>query len=95
MEPISVNGHTATPLRRTHPHQVLWRITRADGVTIYRVTSTATVMFTGPETYVFPADVLGEIMGWGELAGSLRGTLNHDVAITGHLEDGARQEDER
>ena len=34
-----------------------------------------------PETYLFPADSDGKITDWGELDGSLRGSLDHEEAI--------------
>lgn len=33
------------------------------------------------ETYIFPADESGEVVDWGELAGSQKGTLDHAVAL--------------
>ena len=41
--------------------------------------------YSGPETYVFPADEHGNVLDWGELPGSFQGDLNHDVALTGFL----------
>ena len=35
----------------------------------------------GPETYIFPADPMGQVLDWGELPGSQRGTLSHRVAL--------------
>ena len=35
----------------------------------------------GPETYIFPADENGEIVSWGEMPGSLKGTLSHAEAL--------------
>ena len=95
MQPITVNGHTATPVARPYPHQVHWKIVRADGLEVHRVTSSASVLYSGSETYVFPADARGEVVGWGELAGSKHDTLNHDAVMVSHLESGALQEDER
>lgn len=34
-----------------------------------------------PETYIFEADVRGEIVSWSELPGSFRGGLDHDAAL--------------
>jgi hypothetical protein len=48
--------------------------------TAYVVTS-ATVAYSGPETYIFPANKDGEILSWLELPGSYRGGLNHEQAI--------------
>lgn len=33
------------------------------------------------ETYIFPANELGEVLDWGELDGSQKGTLDHSVAL--------------
>ena len=34
-----------------------------------------------PETYIFPADKDGKIMGWGEMDGSFQGGYNHERAL--------------
>ena len=34
-----------------------------------------------PETYIFPADETGEILNFGELSGSQKGTLQHATAL--------------
>lgn len=47
----------------------------------YVVVSANTVMFSGPETYIFPADASGRIVDWGELDGSFRGDLDHEAAL--------------
>ena len=49
--------------------------------TNYVVTSAANVPFSGPETYLFPADKDGKIINWLELEGSFRGDLDHQQAI--------------
>lgn len=46
------------------------------------VVSAADVPYSGPETFIFPADAKGEVTGWGELDGSYRGGLSHDAALT-------------
>lgn len=51
--------------------------------THFVITSAADVIYSGPETYIFPANSLGEVTDWGELPGSLRGSLNHETAIKG------------
>lgn len=38
-------------------------------------------MFSGPETYIFPADKTGEIVNWSELDGSFKGGLDHEQAL--------------
>lgn len=49
--------------------------------TEYVITSATVAIFSGPETYIFPADSEGEVMNWIELPGSYRGDLDHDRAI--------------
>ncbi|HKX46998.1 MAG TPA: hypothetical protein VJP77_09875 [Planctomycetota bacterium] len=34
-----------------------------------------------PEVFIFPADPAGVVTSWGELEGSLRGTLDHERAL--------------
>ena len=47
----------------------------------YVVVSAADAMFSGPETYIFPANADGEITDWGEMPGSFRGSLDHNQAL--------------
>lgn len=47
----------------------------------YVIASGADVPYSGPETYIFPANEHGEITDWGELDGSYRGDINCDKAI--------------
>ena len=47
----------------------------------YVVVSATHAMFSGPETYIFPADETGEITSWGELDGSFKGALDHEQAL--------------
>jgi len=68
--------------------QKLWeldeKMTTADGIDFKHVVSSAISSAPdhgGCETFVFPADSNGEIIDWGELAGSQRGTLDHDLVI--------------
>lgn len=35
----------------------------------------------GPETYLFPATAEGEVINYGELPGSMKGTLSHREAL--------------
>lgn len=49
----------------------------------YVIVSAVVAMFSGPETYIFPADPEGEVTGWGELEGSFRGGLDHVEALEG------------
>lgn len=50
--------------------------------TEFVVVSATVAPFTGPETYIFPADEDGDITDWGELDGSYRGGLDHTEALT-------------
>lgn len=47
------------------------------------VVSAVDVMFSGPETYIFPCDADGKVTSWGELEGSFRGGLDHAEALRG------------
>lgn len=48
----------------------------------YVVVSAVHAMFSGPETYMFPADKDGNITDWGEIGASQRGTLSHETVLT-------------
>jgi len=45
------------------------------------IVSAIFALFSGDETYIFPADSGGEITSWGELVGSFRGAQDHDRAL--------------
>lgn len=47
------------------------------------VVSAALVPYSGPETYIFPADDAGEVAGYLGLPGSFRGSLDHESALQG------------
>jgi hypothetical protein len=47
----------------------------------YVIVSAAIVPFSGPETYIFAADLAGSIRDWHELTGSYRGGLDHARAL--------------
>ncbi len=49
----------------------------------YVVVSATVAMFSGPETYIFPANAKGEVVSWGELDGSFKGSLDHAEALRG------------
>lgn len=51
--------------------------------TKYVVVSAVNVPFSGPETYIFPADSHGKALSWLELPGSFRGALDHTRALEG------------
>lgn len=80
----------ATPVRtvRKDPHQVLYRLDPPatwgdDYTTVHVVVSAVHAPYSGPETYVFPADPDGAILDWAELEGSYRGGLDHAEALQG------------
>lgn len=52
-------------------------------LTEYVWVSAAHVVFSGPETYIFPCNAEGEVTNWGELPGSFKGDLDHEEALRG------------
>ncbi|HAM40550.1 MAG TPA: hypothetical protein DCP69_04245 [Candidatus Omnitrophica bacterium] len=50
--------------------------------TTHVVVSAVFAPYTGPETYIFPADKDGKVIDWGELDGSYRGGLDHEAALS-------------
>ena len=56
-----------------------------DGKTVetheFVIVSATVAMFSGPETYIFPATEYGECKSYGELDGSYRGGLDHAEAL--------------
>jgi hypothetical protein len=51
--------------------------------TEYVVVSAVVATFSGPETYIFPADKDSKVLNWLELNGSFRGALDHAEALKG------------
>ena len=52
--------------------------------TQYVIVSAVDAMFSGPETYIFPASEAGRSpLSWGEMEGSFRGALDHAEALRG------------
>ena len=49
--------------------------------TEFVIVSATVALYSGPETYIFPATESGEIADWGELEGSYRGGLCHETAL--------------
>lgn len=41
----------------------------------------AVYAYSGPETYIFPADESGDVLDWEELNGSFRGACNKFLAL--------------
>ena len=58
-----------------------WDEDASDETSEYVVVSAVVAMFSGPETYIFPADADGRVTDWGELRGSFRGALDHEAAL--------------
>lgn len=59
-----------------------WR-NNLEGTYEYVIVSAADDKFSGPETYLFPADETGEIVNWDELDGSYKGGFDHARALAG------------
>jgi hypothetical protein len=61
--------------------------TEYDGKTVetheFVVVSAVNAMFSGPETYIFPANEDGTVKNYGELEGSFHGELDHAEALRG------------
>lgn len=64
-------------------HAALYRMKPPHDGREFVIASAANVMFTGPETYLFPADADGEVVDWAEMDGSYRGGLSHAKAFAG------------
>lgn len=65
-------------------HAALYRLTPPIKDYEYVIASAVTTMQfggDGPETYLFPATAEGEIVNFGELPGSMKGTLSHAEAL--------------
>lgn len=58
-----------------------WETERDKASTEFVVVSATNAMFSGPETYIFPANEQGEIISWSELEGSYKGGLSHRTAL--------------
>lgn len=48
----------------------------------YVIVSGVYAMFSGPETYIFPADAEGNITSWLQLDGSFQGEIDHEQALS-------------
>lgn len=55
--------------------------TRGGHKTDHVVVSATDAILTGPETYIFPADLNGKVTYWREMDGSFQGGLSHSEAI--------------
>lgn len=79
---------TATFIRRLKDwsaHANLYRLKpplECDGEKYtFVIVSAAVVPFSGPETFIFPADGTGEPYSYGELPGSIKGAYDHEAAL--------------
>lgn len=79
--PTTATGARQALYRLNPPYEVRDWNDELEQVTEYVVVSSICAMFSGPETYIFPADENGEVTSWGELPGSYRGGYDHDQAI--------------
>jgi hypothetical protein len=70
---VSAQGYTGT----AH----LYRCEAGGPLPEYVVVSATSVIYTGPETYVFAANADGDVTNWGELDGSSRGDLDIPGAL--------------
>jgi hypothetical protein len=59
----------------------LYKLSKPLSGHMYVIVSAAYAMFSGPETYIFPANEKGEVTSWGELDGSYRGGTDHARAL--------------
>lgn len=85
---------TATYIRDVHPtatgRMKLYRLSKSveydapaeeDSRQTDHVVVSAANTYSGPETYIFPANEGGDILSWLELDGSFRGGLDHQQAL--------------
>lgn len=70
----------ARQYRLSAPARFGWREDDS-GVTEHVIVSATHAMYTGPETYIFPADAEGNLLEWSEMEGSYRGGLDHAEAL--------------
>ncbi len=62
-------------------HAALYRMNPPHEGNEFVIASAANALYSGPETYLFPADADGRVIGWSELEGSYRGGLSHARAL--------------
>ena len=63
-------------------HAALYRVNPPHEGNEFVIASAVNAIYTGPETYLFPADADGRVIGWwNELEGSYRGGLSHAIAL--------------
>ncbi len=79
-EPEAWTG-TAKLYRLSRPYEVRDWDDEVKMTVSYVIVSAVVALFSGPETYIFPADEKGEVVSWGELPGSFKGGLDHNFAL--------------
>ena len=84
--PDSATGARRALYKLDPPYEVRDWDGEVECVAEFVVVSAVNAMFTGPETYIFPADETGRVTSWAELEGSYRGGYDHEQAINGLLE---------
>ena len=65
----------------SEPIIVNWNVDKDGVATNYVIVSAVNVPYSGPETYIFPADNDGDVIDWLEMEGSFKGSLDHEAAI--------------
>lgn len=83
--PSSRTGAAQKLYALSEPYEVKDWDGNVEHVVSHVVVSAAVAMYTGAETYVFPANADGEVVDWAELDGSIRGGLDHEAAIDGFV----------
>ena len=83
---MTITATKVGDLKGFRGHAALYRlsvpVTDAHGAkTSHVVVSAAEVPFSGPETYIFPADADGKVTNWLEMDGSFKGALDHERAL--------------
>ena len=92
--PTSATGARQKLYKLSEPFEVKDWNGEVEHTIEYIVVSAVNAMFSGPETYIFPAKEDGEVISFGELPGSFRGGYDHDAAVAGFLASGGRWNDD-
>ena len=76
------NGYACVyKLSESVPYNFDWDTDKYLDETLYVVISAANVPYSGIETFMFPSDKDGNILDWGEMSASEKGTLSHQDII--------------
>ncbi len=70
-------------LRHFTGHAALYRMEPPLDGCEFVIASATNAIYTGPETYLFPAGADGVVVDWEEMDGSYRGGLSHAKAFAG------------